>query len=238
MPQIDFVVFNMLLFKQVLTDTNLLWNRDSNESDLARFLRTDGVWSITGPIYRRTALKKLDGFDETLPFWQDLELHVRAICRGFNYVKQLTIRPDCYNRRHQAESISQQGFNTLEKQQKRIEIYQKLVAHAEEYQQLDKKVRISIVSFLFNSARQLVNDYQNLSKAIEVWEYASQKGKIANLFFVLGRLHLRFLHDYRSQNTKVSLYLIFAKLTSFFLPRKYKYVQLTIGQVKNPHELS
>ena len=81
-PDLDFVVFNMLLFAEELHDTNVLWNVDSDEDDLVRFLRADGVWSITGPIHKKDAVLAVGGFDETLPFWQDFEFHIRLICQG------------------------------------------------------------------------------------------------------------------------------------------------------------
>ena len=232
LSSVDFVVFNMLLFEEGLTDTNLLWNKDSNESDLARFLRTDGVWSITGPIHRKVALERLGGFDETIPFWQDVELHIRAICKGANYIKKLNERPDCYNRRHQLASISQQGFNTIEKQRAKIEIYKKLVVYAEKYHCLNEQVRTSIVSYLFACARQLIVNHQELTEAVEIWQYASQKGQVNKGIYIVGKLHLISLSQYQLQNKKNRVYLFSAKLLSFLLPKRYKLIPMTIGQVK------
>src|SRR6185312_15532579 len=56
--------------------------------DLACFLRFElPPWIITSPIWRRESLLQLGAFDEALLSWQDIELHVRAICRGLRYAR-------------------------------------------------------------------------------------------------------------------------------------------------------
>jgi hypothetical protein len=55
--------------------------------DLARFLCFEAPWVITAPIWRRATLMRLGLFDETLLSWQDIELHVRALCAGARYLR-------------------------------------------------------------------------------------------------------------------------------------------------------
>lgn len=55
--------------------------------DLLRFLSFDPPWQTTAPTWRRAALERLGGFDEDLPSWQDIDLHVRAICAGLRYLR-------------------------------------------------------------------------------------------------------------------------------------------------------
>jgi glycosyltransferase involved in cell wall biosynthesis len=55
--------------------------------DLARFLRFEAPWQTTAPIWRRETLMWLGLFDESLLSWQDIELHVRALCAGCRYVR-------------------------------------------------------------------------------------------------------------------------------------------------------
>ena len=52
----DFLVFQSLLFEKEIKDKNLLWNVDTEENDLNRFLRIDALWPICGPIYKRKIL--------------------------------------------------------------------------------------------------------------------------------------------------------------------------------------
>jgi glycosyltransferase involved in cell wall biosynthesis len=55
--------------------------------DLLRFLYFEHPWIITSPIWRTKSLHRLSGFDETLPSWQDVDLHIRAVCAGMNYLR-------------------------------------------------------------------------------------------------------------------------------------------------------
>ena len=55
--------------------------------DLTRFLRFEAPWIITAPIWRRESLLQLGLFDEALLSWQDIELHVRALCAGCRYLR-------------------------------------------------------------------------------------------------------------------------------------------------------
>ena len=54
-PDEDFLVFQSLLFEEKMDDKNLLWNVDSGEDDLQRFLRIDALWATCGPIYKKKA---------------------------------------------------------------------------------------------------------------------------------------------------------------------------------------
>jgi len=107
-PNCDFIVFQMLVDNRV-QNKKLLWNIDSEENDLLRFLHFDFVWSITSPIWNKNSLLKLGGFDENLNCWQDIDLSLRAIVEGCSYSKKLNLSPDCVNVVHKGESISQNG---------------------------------------------------------------------------------------------------------------------------------
>ncbi len=94
-PNLDFGVFPCQLFRNQPGDVELLWNADTPESDLDRFLHLHDVpWQTTSPIWRRQALNKIGLWDESLPRWQDWELHFRALCKGLKYKKFR--RPDCF----------------------------------------------------------------------------------------------------------------------------------------------
>ncbi len=113
-PGQDFMVFQGQLFNQVPGDSRSFWNTASDESDLCRFLRGDSVWQTTGPIWKKTALEQLHGFDEQLVGWQDVDIHLCALGRRLNYIKKLATVPDYFIRRHNSGSISQGGFKSRE----------------------------------------------------------------------------------------------------------------------------
>jgi glycosyltransferase involved in cell wall biosynthesis len=102
----DILVFQSLLFEHETNDLNILWNIDSEESDLQRFLRIDALWPICGPIYKKKVLQQLKGFSQDLNFWQDFDLHLRFIMLGYKYRKLLRTPPDCFIRQHTNKSIS------------------------------------------------------------------------------------------------------------------------------------
>ena len=229
---IDFAVFNILLFREALDDTNILWNIDSEEDDLVRFLRVDAVWQTTCPMYKKASLLNTDGFDEALPFWQDFEFHIRLISRELRYIKCLDNPPDCYNRRHGHVSISQQGFHTEAQQLKKISIYRHIVQQVKDQHLLNNDIRASIALFLFNQARLLIINHQNLSKAIDSWMYAYKIGAISYLYALIGKQHLKYLCHHQRLNMKISVYLFLAKFAAVLLPRRYKRAPNTLCKVK------
>ena len=84
---LDFAVFQASVFEKMPGDLRREMNPEMLGDDLARFLYFEPPWIITGPIWRREALLRLGSFDESLPSWQDIELHIRAICAGARYVR-------------------------------------------------------------------------------------------------------------------------------------------------------
>lgn len=109
-PAVDVAVFQGVIFKNIPGDTDIVWNDLDVEPDLCRFLRGDSVWQTTGPVWRKSSLQALGGFDEQLACWQDMEMHIRAMLAGLNYLKRFDLPPDYFYRRHGGASISQQGI--------------------------------------------------------------------------------------------------------------------------------
>ena len=84
---LDFSVFRAGAFVKVPNDLSRLYHDQMVVDDLLAFLSHDCLWQTTGPIWRRAFLHEIDGFDEALLAMQDLEMHVRAICKGGKYLK-------------------------------------------------------------------------------------------------------------------------------------------------------
>lgn len=106
-PNEDFWVFPMLIFENQIDDTRRLTNHNTEELDLHRFLRSDIVWTISSPIWKKRSLLRLGGFDESFPNCQDHELHLRALFEGLSYQKFLDEKPDTFYRKHEGEKIYQ-----------------------------------------------------------------------------------------------------------------------------------
>lgn len=101
-PEFDFWVFQTGHFFKTPGDSEFRWNKlfkENHEDDLIRFTLQDNPWSISGPLWRLSALQMINGFDEEAYCWQDWELHIRALCSGFLYWKDKKEIPDVYYRR-------------------------------------------------------------------------------------------------------------------------------------------
>lgn len=83
---LDFAVFRAGVFEKAVGDLTRLYHLQDPGDDLLRFLALECVWEITGPIWRRSFLETIGGFDESLLSMQDLELHVRALTARGKYL--------------------------------------------------------------------------------------------------------------------------------------------------------
>lgn len=84
---IHFAVFLMEAFLQKPGDMGRRVSHDLHGDDLLSFLLFELPWQTSAPIWRREVLERLGGFDEALPSWQDVDLHVRALTAGLQYLK-------------------------------------------------------------------------------------------------------------------------------------------------------
>lgn len=84
---LDFATFQAGVFERVVGDLGRSFDGQLIGDDLLRFLFFESPWIITSPIWRRHALLRVGLFDESLPSWQDIDLHVRAIAEGFRYLR-------------------------------------------------------------------------------------------------------------------------------------------------------
>lgn len=86
-PDCDFIIFPVEGFTDNPGARRLLFNIEKPLPDLLRFLRLDNPWPINGPLWKRETLISVGGFDESLPSWQDWQLHVVALLAGKRYTK-------------------------------------------------------------------------------------------------------------------------------------------------------
>jgi glycosyltransferase involved in cell wall biosynthesis len=84
---VDFITFQTGIFVERIGDQGRQHDYDLFGDDLMRFLLFEVPWIITAPLWRKEALVKIGLFDEALPSWQDVELHVRALTAGLRYLR-------------------------------------------------------------------------------------------------------------------------------------------------------
>ena len=110
-PDIDFIIFPMLMFKRERHDMNLLWNIDKEGDDIERLLFGDGVCPGTGTIWKKESFVRIGMWKEDLGMWQDVELHLRSMLEGLKFAKRFDLPPDIYLRVSDV-SISRTGFHS------------------------------------------------------------------------------------------------------------------------------
>jgi glycosyltransferase involved in cell wall biosynthesis len=99
-PQLDFGVFQILIFNKSAGDSKTIWNTLKGENDLERFISLDLPWATPSCIWQKTALITLHGWSENFFNWQDWDLHLRAIVNDLVYKKSGAL-PDCFVRRNE-----------------------------------------------------------------------------------------------------------------------------------------
>ena len=95
---IDYAVFCMGSFNDVIGDNTFLWN-NFHGNLLKRFLSHDLPWALPSLLWKKSSLEILNGFDESFTRYQDVELHIRALLNeNLNFAIDKSNRPDCYYR--------------------------------------------------------------------------------------------------------------------------------------------
>lgn len=84
---LDFVTFQTGVFQNTPGDLGRQLDPELIGDDLLRFLSMECPWQTTAPTWRKAALTRIGGFDESLLSWQDVELHVRALAAGLRYLR-------------------------------------------------------------------------------------------------------------------------------------------------------
>ena len=84
---VDFVTFQTAVFEKTPGDLKRQFDSELIGDDLVRFLFFECPWVISAPVWRKASLLRLGLFDESLPSWQDIDLHIRAITAGCRYLR-------------------------------------------------------------------------------------------------------------------------------------------------------
>lgn len=81
-PAADLAVCQVGLFLKSPGDTDRLWNTFQRPDVLGRWLRHDNPWVTVAPLWRRSALVRFGGFEESLETSQDFEHASRSMALG------------------------------------------------------------------------------------------------------------------------------------------------------------
>lgn len=116
-PNYDFWVFKTGEFISYPGDSSAVWNVLNKEiDDLQRFILQDAPWHTMGPLWLKSTLLDLGGFDESAICWQDWELHIRAILKKYKYWKSSDEDIDSFYRNNKLNKS-----NTISANQNKLE---------------------------------------------------------------------------------------------------------------------
>lgn len=115
---LDFAVFKMQIFYTAAGDSQTLAVNFNVKDPLESFLKNSFPypWHTTSPIWKKSFLLKIGGFNENYPRMQDPELHTRVLLLNDVKYKLCVENPvDCYYRQdHKTESIQSRSVKFLE----------------------------------------------------------------------------------------------------------------------------
>ena len=99
-PKIVMAIFKIMEFFKIPGDSNKIYNTDFPLNTITgQFIEGNNAWNVTCPIWNKNFFYKLGGFDESLLFMEDPELHIRALIHSKNEIKICYNKPaDCYYR--------------------------------------------------------------------------------------------------------------------------------------------
>jgi glycosyltransferase involved in cell wall biosynthesis len=105
---IDFTVNVTGTFNKEINDNDIVWNSynpdESKDKLIKRFITLDSPWSTESLTWNKSFFCSIKGWDESLPCWQDWNIHLRALKATTNFL--LTKKVDHYYRRDVPNSIA------------------------------------------------------------------------------------------------------------------------------------
>lgn len=102
----DAYVFPVMLFNAAPGDLDLYWNTMEGDDLLLRFLLSDPPWHTSSVLWQRTSLEMIGGFNESVFYGDDAELHSRALIRGLQFKLCSESMADVFVRRSQSPRIT------------------------------------------------------------------------------------------------------------------------------------
>jgi glycosyltransferase involved in cell wall biosynthesis len=176
---LDFAVFPCQVFVDRPGDTHLLWNADTGEDDLDRFISGDVPWQTTSPIWRRSSLDKVGPWDEDAKSAQDWEFHIRALVAGLKYERFAPDSPDCYWRRPSAdrESIGKSAVAGAYVRG-RVAVIDKMYALVLKWDLMTPRRRMLFAASYFRAAERVALSTSR-KEAREMWAKAHRAGVIS-----------------------------------------------------------
>ena len=197
-PDLDYAVYPMGLFHKEVGDSDVICNILTDQSPLHRFLNRDIVWLISGPIWKRSTLEKLGGFDDELHSQQDYDLHVRALIADYKY-RYYHVKPDVFYRQ-EVHSIPRLESQTVQHFQFRFEMVLRHAVLLEKAYRLGEDEKLLLSRYLLDLAQMMRWHIGELGKearkrALDYWRAAKERNLVDEKRYKLGIKYIRFKHN-------------------------------------------
>jgi hypothetical protein len=188
-PDLDFAVFQAQMFRLAPGDLELVWNCETGEDHLDRFLGGDVPWHTASPIWRREALGRAGPWDEDLLCSQDQEYHMRAVLAGLRYVwlPEVDFAVRAVQPTHLSIGTHWQSRDHLLSQWIRI---RKLAGALAAGGLLAGRRRELLAGNYFWLADSLARCADSPAVARQVWAECRRNGHISTRRYLVGRIYL------------------------------------------------
>lgn len=195
---LDFIAYPMGIFNSEIGDSKIISNIPTSTPDLHRFLNRDIVWQVSGPTWKKEALEKLDGFDLTLHSQQDVDLHIRALIKGFEY-KYIHRNPDVYYRR-EIHSVPRQESQSLDHFRQRFQMILRHRDLLEDAGKLGEKERVLLARYILDLSQMMRWHIKTLGKnalkeALDMWKQAHDLDLVDRNKYSIGISYLHFKNN-------------------------------------------
>jgi glycosyltransferase involved in cell wall biosynthesis len=179
---LDFCVFTLATFHNKIGDDKGLWIPNS-KLPLIDFLQHKLPWQTMQPIWNKSFLLKLGGFDEQFQRLQDVDLHTRALL--FPEVKYATEADiiDCYYRIDE----ERKNFDVFDFLQRRI-VSSNMYCYKFYHLLKDPSLKKYLYVTFYKTYLQLLHQYR--SKTIDKQQFSDLKQKL----FALQSPKLSYFH--------------------------------------------
>ena len=189
-PGLSFAVFPCRIFREKPGDTDFLWNADSGEDDIDRFLTLDIPWAIHSVIWRRAAFNTLEPWDEAIHYAQDWMHNLRTLTQRIPYRR--FSGPDCSYRvpGPKGDSVTSQ-FNSpayLHAQESLLRPIRDMLIGS---QLFNEKRRRLLAGLHFSLAMRWQCECGSTSEAFRVWEICRENGLVDFIEYWQGWAFLR-----------------------------------------------
>ncbi len=197
-PNNALLIYPTGVFFDTVGDSDLICNIPNEKSFLHRFLERDITWLISGPIWKKETLEKLNGFDLRLQSQQDYDLHVRALIAGFDF-KYFHQEPDAHYRRN-VGSIPRIESQSVVHFEQRFEMILRHHALLKEAGKLGATEKRLLATYLLDIAQMMrwhkvKLGRESKTRADVIWSKALSLELVDRADFKIGQKYINFKHQ-------------------------------------------